>query len=475
MHPGLPTRAGLALALATLASNPAANAAAGERWAGTIAIPGQGELEFTVELTEDPGSGGLAGTIDIPAQGARGLALAGVSRTGDTLAFEIPQVGAKFALVVAEDGRTAAGHLAQSGLTLECRARRLDADEPGAAPPERPQAPRPPFPYSQWEVRYRNPDDGTRLGGTLTVPPGEGPFPAAVLITGSGPQDRDESLFGHAPFAVIADHLTRAGIAVLRSDDRGVGASQGNVAMATAADFAGDVRGAVAFLRGLETIDSGAIGLVGHSEGGIVAPMVAAGDRRLAFIVLLAGPGVPGRAVLAEQLAAISRTAGASEEQVEGMVALQQDLLRQVLEGAPPDRLREAIAELIRAQAPGAPAEATRPMVEAQLAQLQTPWFRSFLALDPKDALTRVRCPVLALGGGLDTQVIPAQNLPEIRAALARNPDVTVKELPGLNHLFQHAETGAPAEYARIQETFAPEVLSLLTDWIRQRTAAGKG
>jgi hypothetical protein len=301
---------------------------------------------------------------------------------------------------------------------------------------------------------------GVRLAGTLTLPPGPGPFPAAVLITGSGAQDRDEALMGHRPFMVLADALTRRGIAVLRTDDRGFAKSTGDFAKATSEDFAADTAAAVAFLRSRREIDARRIGLIGHSEGGMIGPMVAVADPRIAFVVMLAGPGVPTRELLVAQRAAVARSAGIAadaitrNEQIMGQVeaALAQDKTLNQAEA-------DAASVLVEAGMPATNADAT-------VRQLTSPWYKWFIAYDPRPTLAKVRVPVLALNGDKDVQVVSKQNLPAIREALKANPDAKVVELAGLNHLFQTAGTGGPAEYARIEETIAPAALNLIADWV---------
>ncbi|MEM7247734.1 MAG: alpha/beta fold hydrolase, partial [Acidobacteriota bacterium] len=441
-----------------------------ESWAGSVTLPGDaGTLDYTVTI--EPGADGWTGTIDIPAQGAIGVELADVVRTDSELAFRIDQAGADFSHALTGD--EGSGKLEQSGMTMAGSVRRLQGEEAkqAAEGPNRPQKPEGPFPYQQWEVTYKNPKDGTRLAGTLTVPEGKGPFPAAVLITGSGPQDRNESLMGHEPFHVIADHLSRRGIAVLRSDDRGVGESQGDFSAATTHDFVGDARGAIKFLRTLKTIDSKRIGVIGHSEGGLIAPFVAEKERKLAFAVLLAGTGVPGDEILYEQVGAILRASGADEADVKKSQAAQREVMDALTRGVPEDELRKQIRALIKTQVQGLADDQIDEMVDAQVGTVTSPWFRTFLELDPRPALRRTRCPVLALNGSLDVQVLPDQNLPEIEKALRAggNRDITIRELPGLNHLFQHATTGGMEEYAVIEETFAPEALEAMTTWIQDR------
>ncbi len=314
-----------------------------------------------------------------------------------------------------------------------------------------PQTPEPPFPYEVEEVAYDNAADGVHLEGTLTIPPGAGPHPAALLITGSGPQDRDESIMGHKPFAVLADHLTRSGIAVLRVDDRGVGGSTGSVAESTGAELTRDAEAGVAFLRAHAHIDAKRVGVVGHSEGGSIGPRVAATDGKVAFVVMMAGPGVPGHEIVRLQAVEIARASGAQEAQLELVRTQQNATIDAIMDASSLEDARDAAA-------------AANP----QGAAMVTPWFWDFLRYDPAPALRKVRCPVLVLNGALDRQVLPDQNLPAVKAALARNRRAKIMRLPDLNHLFQHAQTGAPSEYAQIEETIDPEVLELISTWISE-------
>jgi len=456
----------LSLALSPLALSPAG---ADERitghWEGEIETPGQA-LAVKVDLAVAEGV--WSGTIDIPAQGARGLALAGIAVSGESVEFAIADIPGEPTFKGVLAGGEITGDFSQGPASFPFRLGREVVP-----PPARPQAPAPPFPYREEEVTYRNGD--VTLAGTLTLPEGDGPFPAAVLITGSGAQNRDEELFGHRPFLVLADHLTRQGIAVLRSDDRGVGGSSGNVSQSTSADFAGDVLAAVELLRAQPAIDRDAVGVVGHSEGGLVGPLAASRSDAVAFVVMLAGPGVPGSEILPLQLARIVAAAGAGEAAVERQVEIQRELIAAVVAGAEDERLREIARRLIEIQSVGQLAgEQLERVVEQSLAGLTTPWFRHFLAYDPRPVLAQVEVPVLALWGSLDLQVDPDQNRPAVEQALAENPDVVTRVLPGLNHLFQHATSGGPDEYAQIEETFAPEALVAVAEFILERFGKGR-
>lgn len=328
---------------------------------------------------------------------------------------------------------------------------------------KRPQTPVPPFPYASEDVTYTNPASGLTLAGTLTQPSEGGPHPAVVLISGSGTQDRDGTIFEHRPFAVMADAFTRRGIAVLRVDDRGAGGSDRGPLDVTSADFATDVGASVAFLRGRDDIDPARIGLVGHSEGGMIAPMVAAEDHALAGIVLLAGPGITGKELLIAQSRAVLEARGADAGMVDTAVA-QQTKVMEAIATAP--SVEEARTQVAAAMGVG-DNEAIRKTLEAQI----IPWTVYFVKHDPKTVLPRVTCPVLALNGTLDIQVIAGPNLQGIEAALASggNQDVTVRELDGLNHLFQPATKGTVAEYETLTTTFDEGALTTIGDWLLEK------
>ena len=350
--------------------------------------------------------------------------------------------------------------------------------------PRRPQDPVEPFPYRSEDVRYPNPESGNTLAGTFTRPSSAGPFPAVILIAGSGRADRNEALMGHRPFLVLSDHLTQQGIAVLRFDKRGVGESTGDFAAATSRDFASDVLAGVAYLKARDDVDAEAIGLAGHSEGGLIAPMAAVASEDVSFLVLMAGPGVNGERILQGQRALIARASGVPEE----VIARSQQLLNAVLQilksGTDTERNREAIAGIVRAALQGVSAEDRARMgitdepsleraVAAQLEQMQvgqlnTPWFRYLLTYEPAQIIAQVRVPVLAINGRNDLLVPWEENLDEIEAALVRggNTDFEIHALPGLNHLFQHSETGAPSDFRTIEETWSVEAMELIADWI---------
>lgn len=445
----------------------AAESPAAGHWEGEIELP-TGKLQVMVDLTQEGGA--WKGDIDIPMQGAKDLPLEGITVEGTKVRFAIANIpGAPTFNGTLENGAIR-GTFTQGTASLPFRLGREAVEVP-----RKPQEPKPPFPYKSEEVSYTNGD--VKLAGTLTIPEGPGPFPAALLITGSGAQDRDEALLGHKPFLVLSDHLTRNGIAVLRVDDRGVGGSTGSVEASTTADFAQDALAGVRFLKKHAKIAPDRVGLIGHSEGGVVAPLAASQSTDVAFVVMLAGTGVLGAEVLALQSERISRAGGMSEENIKR----EADIMRRSIEAMRSEkdpavrdaRLRQLGKEALALQSPEEQAGGD-DFLDAQVKQVTSNWFRYFLDYDPRPALRKVKVPVLVLNGELDLQVIADQNIPEIEKALkeAGNPDVTIRRLPGLNHLFQPAKTGSPAEYAASDVTMDPSVLDLVTKWIRERFAA---
>lgn len=423
-------------------------------WHGVLQGPG---LQIIVHLQAGE-DGKLTGSIDSIDQGAKGLPLADISATDTALSFTLPKAASRYDARWDAASQSWTGHWSQGGATLVLNLNRTPFA--AAAAPARPQVPQKPYPYVEKDVRFT--DGAVKLAGTLTIPQGKGPFPAVVLIAGSGANTRDETVFNHPIFLVLADHLTRHGIAVLRFDKRGVGASGGQYATALTQNFAEDAAAAFAFLKTEPAIDARHIGLIGHSEGGLIAPMVAARDPSVAFIVLLAGPGVPGDALPRLQLHTLNAAAGIHGEMLKQSDAVAELMIAQAksatdLPQAQSDALRTAAAQGMNPQ-----------LAQQYAAMLFTPWFRSFMQLDPAIALSQVHCPVLALNGAKDMQVAAAQNLPAIRAALKGNAKADIREMPDLNHLFQTVGTGAPAEYGKIEETFAPAALQTITDWIKK-------
>ena len=441
-----------------------------ELWEGALKVGGGIELRLVVRATRRP-DGTLRATLDSPDQGSLAIKVDAAALDPKTFSFQVKAIQGDFAGTLNPAGDVAVGTWTQLGRKMPLTLKKTTT----VATINHPQTPRKPFPYREETVRFENPAAQIALAGTLTLPEGDGPFPAAVLISGSGPQDRDETLLGHKPFLVLADALTRRGIAVLRYDDRGVAESKGDFSRATSEDFASDAEAAFRWLKTHAKIDARRVGLIGHSEGGLIAPMVASKTPEVGFIVLLAGPGVPGEQILSRQGVLIARAIGASDAEIARQTALSRNVL-EVIRGEPDEaRAAAKIAKFVQAEIDALP-EAERKALRddpsaaliGQFASFRTPWFAFFLAFDPRPTLARVRCPVLALNGEKDLQVEPAQNLPEIAKALQAggNTRVTIRELPGLNHLFQPCSTGSPAEYARIEQTIDPEVLRIVADWV---------
>lgn len=454
---------------------------AGAAQAATVSLAGiwSGTLEAGVELrlalrVKTLAGGGWSATLESVDQGVT-LPVDGILLDGATVAFEVRQVGGRFRGVINTGGSEISGEWSQMGARLPLLLKRT-ATAPAMI---RPQEPKPPFPYDAREVSYANSAAGVKISGTLTLPRSGGPFPALLLITGSGPQDRNETIAGHKPFLVIGDHLTRHGIAVLRVDDRGVGGTSGSTAQATLEDLAGDVRAGIDYLKRQPEVDRARIGLLGHSEGGAVAAMVASASKDAAFVVLLAAPGVLGEQLLYAQGEAVARALGSGEPVIARQRALQQRLFALVKQGGDRNTLRARLQQVInQADEPAHERDAEgehsqhelalRRIAGSQLDMLLAPGFRYFLTYDPRVALQSVKCPVLVLNGSKDTQVPAWQNLPAIEAALKAggNSRHRVEEIAGVNHLFQSAKTGSVIEYAQISETIFPPVLDLVREWI---------
>lgn len=332
-----------------------------------------------------------------------------------------------------------------------------------------PQEPKKPYPYNAEEVTIES-TGGVKLAGTLTYPYTGSNFPAVVLVTGSGPQNRDEEILGHKPFLVIADYLTRHGIAVLRYDDRGTNASTGDYAKATTMDNADDALAAVAFLKTNTKINTSKIGIMGHSEGGIVAPMCAAKSKDVAFIIMLAGPGLSGDKILSLQSYLIGKAQNMNEDTLKTEIALAEKIYAIIKKEKDDKKAAEKIRKIMMESVPDSLKKDmnTAIQISQQIATMTSPWMRFFISYDPQKSLTKVKCPVLALNGEKDLQVPPKENIEAIDKYLkkAGNKDYTIKELPDLNHLFQHCKTGSPTEYANIEETFSEDVLEIITEWI---------
>jgi pimeloyl-ACP methyl ester carboxylesterase len=439
-------------------------------WEGSISVAGQ-NLSARVDLTVEGDV--LKGTADFPEQNAMGLPLQNASQQGNKIHFEVlpaPSTAVFDGDMMGPD--QIQGTFTQSGFAGDFSLIRKQVATPEAVP------------YRQEEVKFANGD--VTLAGTLTLPQGAGPFPAVVLITGSGPENRDEEIFGFPIFRVLADGLTRKGIAVLRYDDRGVGGSSAGTAADTSETFAGDVSAAVQYLKGRPEIDPKHIGLLGHSEGGIIAPMVAVSSPDVSFIILMSGPGVPGSRIIEEQARLIAEANGTPPADLEQQMELQKRTIQAAITGQGWDQLKADLLAWLKKSAAAMPEDQRKALgdidawaarnVEAQVQALQSPWMQFFLTHDPAPVLEQVKVPVLALFGGLDLQVPAEENRAAIEKALTEggNKDFTLKTFPNANHLYQEAVTGSPSEYAKLKPEFVPGFLDTISDWILAHTAPAK-
>ncbi len=442
-------------------------------WEGPLDV-GAMTLRLQVHI-EKRAAGTLGGEVISVDQGNAKMAMPRIDYIKDRdVRMGLGVVNGYFDVTLADDGSTLDGTFTQMGQQFEITLTRAAS----FAPSLRPQTPQPPFPYREEEVSYHNEQGSVTIAGTLTLPEDDSaaPYPVALMITGSGPQDRNEEIFEHKPFLVIADHLTRHGIAVLRVDDRGVGGTTAglNPGSATSFDFAGDVQAGVDYLKSRPDIDPAKIGLIGHSEGGLIAPIVAAERNDVAFIIMLAGPGVPGHEILVSQLQLILEASGEDAETIANTIQTQREVMDLVIDESLSLKDMQSKAQAAIESNPQLQ-ELTAAQQEASvttaLSQISTPWVQTFARYDPAPTLRKVSCPVLAINGELDLQVPCDANLEAIELALKEggNTDVTIKAFPKLNHLFQSCETGLITEYAQIEETMSVEVLDLMADWIAER------
>jgi len=391
------------------------------------------------------------------------------------MVFSIPALRGKLTATLSEDKKTLKGTWNQ-GIDFPIELKKVSAAEAKKKiePPKRPQTPKAPFPYESEEVEIENKSAKLTLAATLTMPITDEKSPCVVLISGSGAQDRDETLLDHKPFLVIADFLTRRGIAVLRFDDRGTAKSTGDHSVATSADFATDVSAIVDFLKNHKKIADDQIGLCGHSEGGLIAPMVAASRNDIAFVIMLAGPGVNGEKILQNQIGLILAASGEKPEAIAEAKFVQRKMIELVKKAKDDaeitkERIETMVDEFLEKYPDNKNERDTLiTNVGAGIARLKSPWMKYFFTYEPSLNLMKTECPVLVLTGAKDTQVDPKLNIPAIKSIFesAKKTNFEVVEYPNLNHLFQKCETGAPAEYSQIEETFSEEVLKKMAQWI---------
>jgi fermentation-respiration switch protein FrsA (DUF1100 family) len=441
------------------------------QWNGILKVQGaQLRLVFNITKTEN----GFNSTMDSPDQGAKGIMVTSTSFENSALKLTVSNLMIEYQGTLGEN-QIIVGNFKQGGMSFPLNLSKEIAEK---EKPIRPQEPKKPYSYYEEEVTFENAKAGITLAGTLTLPSKEGIFPAVILITGSGPQNRDEELMGHKPFLVLSDYLTKNGIAVLRFDDRGTAASKGDFKTATSLDLSTDVNAGLTYLLGRKEINKKKIGLIGHSEGGIIAPMVANSSKDVAFIVLLAGTGIPGDQLLLLQQGLIGKASGLSDSDLQKAKEINTGAFEIITRSTSSEQLKTDLTNYITlslkdspdAQKPEGMSEAV--YIKKQVDQITSPWMVYFIKYNPAEALLKVKCPVLAINGEKDLQVPPKENLEAIKKALAKggNKKVTAIELPGLNHLFQECKTGSPSEYAIIEQTFSPTALTEVLKWIKLQT-----
>jgi len=436
-------------------------------WNGILKVQGmQLRLVFNISKTDN----GYSATMDSPDQGAKGIPVTTTTYENATLKLSIDNAGIVYEGTTEND--SIVGTFKQGGTSLPMNLSKKLAEKVEI---NRPQEPKKPYAYYEEEITFENKQAGITLAGTLTLPNKEGKFPVVVLISGSGPQNRDEELFGHKPFQVLADYLTKNGIAVLRYDDRGTAASKGDFSTATTYDLSTDTEAAVEYLKTRKEINKKQIGLIGHSEGGMIAPMLASRSKDLAFIVLLAGPGVPIEELLYKQQELIGKASGISDENIQKTKTINKGIYELIKQSTDNEKLKTDLAAYLK-QKMMEDTISKRPegmsdddIIRQQVSQITNPWMVYFIKYDPAIALKKVKCPVLAINGEKDLQVSPKENLEAIKKALSegKNKKATIKSLSGLNHLFQSCETGSPTEYGNIEETFSPVAMLEISKWIK--------
>lgn len=439
-------------------------------WNGALKVQGiELRLVFNITKTDE----GYQSKMDSPDQGAKGIPVSSTIFEGDKLTISMPNMGIEYKATLVKAGELE-GTFKQGGQSFPMNLSKKAVEQSVI---RKSQEPVTPFSYRSEEVTFTNKVDNITLSGTLTLPKKKGNYPVVVLISGSGPQNRDGELLGHKPFLVISDYLTKNGIGVLRFDDRGTAKSTGDFNSATSFDFSKDVEAAVAYLLTRKEVNKAQIGLIGHSEGGLIAPMVAARNETVKFIVLLAAPGQNGDELLLTQQALIGKVSGVSEEELEKRSAINQKVFELVKQSSDPQQLKSDVQSLLEESLQNSSeSEIPNGMTKAefislQVQQITSPWMTYFIKSNPRENLKKVTCPVLALNGEKDVQVAPKENIEAIQKALKEdgNSKLTTKIYPDLNHLFQHATTGSPAEYATIEETFSEQVLKDILEWIENR------
>jgi dienelactone hydrolase len=438
-------------------------------WLGELEIPNTAKLRMGIIISKT-GDNSYKAVLNIIDQATGDIPCDEIIHKNDSVIIKIKGLGIEIAGAITPGYKSIKSEYRQHGGVIQVFFGRVDKL------PEllRPQEPKKPYPYNEENVVFENKKAGIKLAGTLTYPKSKGKFPAVILVTGSGQQDRNESIGGHKPFWIIADYLTRNGIAVLRVDDRGIGGSTGNFNQSTTIDFAEDALEGISFLKSRKEINPNKIGIIGHSEGGIIAPLAASMSSDVAFIVSMAGVIINFEDVVIDQILNQLKLQGRNDEDLELERNWRKKIYSLAKENTDSATAAKKLWNLYNELSEDEIKKLNWPKGrhEAQIKQVLNPWWRYVLTLDNKAILMKVKCPVLAIYGELDQQVNPGKNIPIIEKALEEggNKNFMVKELPGLNHLFQTAGTGSEYEYTRIEETFSPQALQLITDWILKQT-----
>ena len=446
-----------------------------ETWAGVMDA-GIKKFEFQIRVFET--YQGRDAKLDSFSEGLLGLPI-DLSQKDSAFNFELAMTKASYHGEFSDDRKSITGKWKQRGNELDLNFKQVELSKTRDPKAKRPQTPKAPFPYKSKLITFNNDKDSVKLAGTLTIPQGTGPFPAVILISGSGGQDRNETIFEHRPFWVIADRMTRAGIAVLRYDERGIGESTGTFATVNSMDLSHDIEAGIEFLKGRDEIDAARIGLIGHSEGGYLGPMVAARNKSVAFLVSMAGSGVTGKEIIRSQSRLMLGSLGQPKKEIDYAVNLSMKMIEVVEANKAADRetlVKKMEQRLEQYVAENEPSEEFKNTIGSQKAAYATyanPWFRFFLTHDPRLDLRKVKVPVLAFCGSKDLQVDADLNLPEIEKALkeAGNQDFTIMKVEGLNHLFQKTETGRVSEYAHLEETFNEDLLETMVQWVVKRSS----
>lgn len=422
-------------------------------WYGVLETPMQ---KLSVEFNIQQSNGQYSATMSIPEQGMKDFKVTATTFSSDTLTLGIPRLNFVYKGAVGKDGQLK-GKLTQHGMDFDLDLSRAEV----AKKVNRPQEPKPPYPYISEDVTFRNEGAGISLGGTITIPEGGGKHPAVVLVSGSGLQNRDEEVFDHKPFLVLSDYLTRNGIVVLRYDDRSFGESEGNPANATTADFAEDAMAGIRYLMSRKEVNPNQVGIIGHSEGGLIAFMLAAKEKDIAFAIPMAGSTLRGDSILSLQNEAIGRGYGMTAEALAMAGKINRSVYDVVLSSNSKEEVEEKLAEIL----------GTSERAKGQIKQMSSSWMRFFLGYDPSEDIQNIYIPILVLFGDKDLQVLAEQNAEAFKKNIPdTNKHTEVKIYSGKNHLFQSATTGLSTEYYEIEETISPEVLQDITGWIKKVT-----